>query len=228
MNTGIFDGSRFWVGCNYWALHAGPRMWREWEPEIVEDDLRRLEQKGFRLLRVFPNWRDFQPLEAMAECHHRPAGMRFSGERGLPDTGPGRTGVDPVMLERFRQFARLAEKLGIRLIVSLLTGWMSGRMFVPPAFERRDLMTDSEVVHWEVRFVRTMVRELRDEPAIAAWEPGNECDCLQEVTLPEQWRWFDAISNAIRREDSARPILSGSNTRMVFTGSTRQCFENAA
>ncbi len=213
MNGNLFDGKEFLVGCNYWASHAGPRMWCEWNPEIVEEDLRRLAARDIRLLRVFPNWRDFQPLEAMAECCNRPAGMRMAQDRVLPDSGPGSAGVDPVMLERFRVFARLAEKHGIRLIVSLLAGWMSGRMFLPPAFERRNLLTDPEVIHWEVRFVRTLVRELRNEVAVVAWEPGNECDCMQQVSLPELWLWFDVICGAIRREDRERPVISGSNSR---------------
>ena len=52
MKTSGFQGhelvqaGRFVVGCNYWASHAGTRMWEDWRPDIVTRDLRRLEQGG--------------------------------------------------------------------------------------------------------------------------------------------------------------------------------------
>lgn len=217
MDRHIFDGTQeFHIGCNYWASHAGPGMWRDWRPEVVERDLRLLAGQGIALLRVFPNWRDFQPLCELAGYGNVPVEFRF-GEEPLPDTAAGGAGVDAVMLERFRRFVRLAGSMGFRLIVSLVTGWMSGRMYVPPAFERRRLLTDPEVVQWQVRFVRTVVSELREQPEIAAWEPGNECNCMEPCTQSELHCWFMLICDAIRREDPARPVLSGTNSRVGGT-----------
>ena len=48
------------IGCNYWASHAGTRMWELWDEDIVRADLKRLAEIGCELIRVFPNWRDFQ------------------------------------------------------------------------------------------------------------------------------------------------------------------------
>ena len=55
---------RIAVGANYWASHAAARMWRDWDAGAVEEDLRVLADSGIRLLRVFPNWADFQPIHA--------------------------------------------------------------------------------------------------------------------------------------------------------------------
>ena len=52
------------LGANYWASHAATEMWRKWDAKAVEEDLRVLAANGFRLLRVFPNWADFQPIHA--------------------------------------------------------------------------------------------------------------------------------------------------------------------
>ncbi|MGE5530803.1 MAG: hypothetical protein ACM3VW_01630, partial [Bacteroidota bacterium] len=49
----------FVVGANYWASQAGTAMWREWRPDVVNDDLRRLSEAGLQMLRVFPLWSDF-------------------------------------------------------------------------------------------------------------------------------------------------------------------------
>ena len=119
-------------------------------------------------------------------------------------------GVDPVMLERFRFLCDRASENGLSLIVGLLTGWMSGRLFVPPAFEERNILGDPEAVKWEVRFVRRFVREFRDHPAIGAWDLGNECNCMSRVSgESEAWEWMNTISSAIRLEDPSRPVVSG-------------------
>ena len=51
------------IGCNYWASHAGTRMWEVWDENIVRKDLKRVADTGCELLLVFPNWLDFQPIE---------------------------------------------------------------------------------------------------------------------------------------------------------------------
>ena len=55
---------RMTLGVNYWASHAATEMWRKWDAKAVEEDLRVLAENGMRLLRVFPNWSDFQPIHA--------------------------------------------------------------------------------------------------------------------------------------------------------------------
>lgn len=52
----------FQLGCNYWASHAGIYMWRNWDKQVVEQDMKHLQKCGVRVLRVFPLWSDFQPL----------------------------------------------------------------------------------------------------------------------------------------------------------------------
>ena len=52
----------FIIGANYWASHAGPAMWSDWRADIVEQDFRKLSENGIKMLRVFPNWKDFQPI----------------------------------------------------------------------------------------------------------------------------------------------------------------------
>src|SRR4051812_48351528 len=100
---------RFFVGCNYWASHAGTAMWSDWQPEQVELDFQRLAEAGIDVLRVFPLWPDFQPIESLyTACggHH---GYHL-GEDRLPDDEAGQAGVSALMMERFKQFAAMAER----------------------------------------------------------------------------------------------------------------------
>ena len=117
--------------------------------------------------------------------------------------------VDLEMVRRFRSFCDMAEARGLRLVVGILTGWMSGRLFVPPALERRELLTDPAARMWEVRFVRRFVRETRDRPAIVAWDVGNECNCMGRASREEAWTWLHEITAAIRVEDPSRPVVGG-------------------
>ena len=216
---GIFaPGSEFFVGCNYWASHAGTAMWRDWRPEVVEADFRLLAENGVEVARVFPLWPDFQPIQALTGGGQSFVEMRF-GERPLPDTPAGRAGVDEVMVERFRELCRVAEANRIKLIVGLVTGWMSGRMHVPPAFERVNVITDPTAIRWQVRMVRYLVRELRGCPAIAAWDLGNECNCMAWSDSPsEAWCWSNAITSAVRVEDPDRPVVSGMHSLQCERG----------
>ena len=206
----MFESGTFFVGCNYWASHAGTYMWRDWRPEQVEDDLARLEKNGLQVLRMFLLWPDFQPLNWVYAGQGQPKELRFKGEYTLPDTECGRAGVDPEMLDRFAYFADHAEKHHLKLLVGLITGWMSGRLFVPPAFEGKNVLTDPEAIRWQVRFVRCFVRRFKDHPAVAGWDLGNECNCMAPLdNNAASWTWTNAIASAIRLEDPDKPVVSG-------------------
>lgn len=206
----IFESGKFEIGCNYWASHAGIEMWHDWREDIVEADIARLEAQNVRIMRIFPLWSDFQPIKMHYAWANLEREMRIGED--LPDksTPEGRAGIDPVMVERFETFCRIAEKHGMKLIVGLLTGWMSGRMFVPAALERLDLLNDAEAVMWEIRYVRYMVGRFKNEDCILAWDLGNECTCLgKDKDRYSFYRWVADISMAIKCEDGTRPVVSG-------------------
>ncbi|MBQ6989607.1 MAG: beta-mannanase, partial [Clostridia bacterium] len=198
-NQKLFESGKFFTGCNYWASHAGTNMWHDWSPEAVEGDFKRLAAANIRVLRMFPLWSDFQPLK----MHYTGGGgekeLRL-GEEPLPHTDAGRAGVDILMADRFDWFCDKAEEYGLKLVVGLVTGWMSGRMYMPEAFAGRPLLTDPMVNKWQVKFVRYMVRRFKTKPAIAAWDLGNECNCMGSATADEAYRWADMITNAIKVE----------------------------
>ena len=201
---GVFENGDFFLGCNYWASHAGVYMWRDWRPEIVESDLDKIAAHGMTVARVFPLWPDFQPLTADFG-----GGQRFVGYSQHGEPLANEAGVDETMMERFRFLCDAAEKRGIRLIVGLVTGWMSGRTFVPTAFERMKVLEDPEAIKWEVRFVRHFVRTFRNHRAVLAWDLGNECNCLGASCEAALWAWMHQITSEIRLNDPTRPVISG-------------------
>lgn len=209
MNALFNVESSFFLGVNYWASHAGTAMWSDWRPDQVDADLGKLATAGVEILRVFPLWPDFQPIHTLYTGRGKVHGHRF-GEDRLPDSLAGQAGVSELMMERFRDFTAIAERHGLKLIVGLLTGWMSGRLFVPPALQGKPILTDPDAIRWQVRFVRYFISQMKHEPTIVAWDLGNECNEMGEVASREEaWLWTSSIANAIKAADSSRPLVSG-------------------
>lgn len=201
----------FLLGANYWASHAGVYMWRNWDSDVVEADLQRLSRCGVGVIRAFPLWSDFQPLK------------RFTGANGYEiriDEKPlnklapeGLAGVDMEMIRRFEEFVLLAKKYNIQLLIPLITGWMSSRMFFPPAFEDRNPISDYETIKWEVRFIKFFVNYFKGFDNIIAWETGNEANVMG-FSDPDWDRgvfgvWMSLINNTIRSVDTTRPVIAG-------------------
>lgn len=215
-----FASGKMVIGCNYWASHAGTSMWSDWRPEVVREDFVKLAAIGLQVVRIFPLWPDFQPLRKLYSGGGHEYELRL-GEREmpLPDTEAGRAGVDQVMVDRFQTVADLAQEHGLKLAVGLVTGWMSGRMFAPPAFESLNLLTDPLVIKWQVRMVRYLVKSLKNHPAVVAWSPGNECNCMAPANRDQAWLWTNTITAAIRAEDPSRQITSGMHSLLPITDS---------
>ena len=202
-----FDG--FAVGVNYWASHAGISMWRNFDASEVEADFAALRENGVNAVRLFPLWPDFQPVSwayGQAGC---PVELVFPDGSPLPRKGLRSYGLDPEMMARFRIVADLAAKYELKLVVGLLTGWMSGALFVPPALAGRNVGSDYFAHRLQKMFVTGFVTEMRDHPAIAAWEPGNECNCMAKFDRDSSWSWLDLVVSAIRLADPSRPVYAG-------------------
>jgi len=208
-NISIIEDGRFVVGCNYWASHAGTNMWRDWRPEVVEADLKQISESGMQVIRVFPLWPDFQPIYQFYSSEGSLKEIRFK-DGPLPGSGPGKDGVSEEALAHFKQFADLAQKYNVKLVVGLVTGWMSGQLFVPPALEGKDILTDPTSIMWQIKLVRNMVHEFKNHPAVLAWDLGNECNVMGEVpNYQAAYVWSASVTNAIKAEDLTHPVISG-------------------
>lgn len=192
------------IGCNYWASNAGTEMWRNFDEAVIRDDLRILSENGIEYMRVFPNWRDFQPVIPV----YMPAHSEYMLEGDKAPTN--KYFLDEKMLEEFSIFCDICEEYGIKLVVGLLTGWMSGRLFLPSALYGKDLFNDPEALMFEGYFIKGFINATKDKPAIYAWDLGNECNCLgpcKNRFTAASWTAF--IANAIKAQDPTRPLFSG-------------------
>lgn len=199
--------NEYMIGCNYWASNAGTEMWRNFDKAAIRDDLRILSEHGIEYMRVFPNWRDFQPVIPV----YTPGYSEYILDGDVRPTNPYY--LDEKMIDEFLLFCDICEEYGIKLVVGLLTGWMSGRLFLPPVLYGKDIYNDPEALMLESYFVKGFVNAAKDKPAIYAWDLGNECNCIngcKDRFTAASWTAF--ISNAIRAQDATRPIFSGMHT----------------
>ena len=209
----------FILGCNYWASHAGTDMWLNWDESQIDKDIALLKQNGIQFIRVFPNWRDFQPVEPILRGGAKVGEYMLTNYRDPENPWY----LDNTMLDRFDRFCDLASKYDIKLIVGLLTGFMSGRTFIPPALINRNLFTDPIALQFEIKFIRGFVTRFAKRPEIYAWNPGNECNNLSSLVDTENPRyaaftWLATITNTIRAYDNTRPIISGMHGLKVDEG----------
>ena len=194
------------IGVNYWDSASGTDMWVKYDHDVAEADLAALAECGVSALRAFPNWRDFQPVQGMYEWRGHFKEYRLTGDR-FPTN---EYYIDEEMIAHFLDFCDLAQKYGMSVIVSVVTGWMSGRLFVPPILEGRHIMTDPESLKWQVRFCSGFVGMTKHHPAIIAWELGNECNCLGEAdSEASAYLWTYTVRSAISMADPTRPVYSG-------------------
>lgn len=196
------------IGCNYWGSKFGTEMWANWDRESVDNDLRTLKQYGVNTLRVFPNWRDFQPVVKELRWRAKFREYRFVNNKSIEKNNE--FFLDRACIEHFSEFCDIADKYQIKFIVSIVTGWMSGKLYVPQALNNKNLITDSEALMLQEKFVRGFVRAFKDRSCILSWDIGNECNCMGVCDKREDaYHWTATIRNAIKAEDSTRDVSSG-------------------
>lgn len=197
----------FMLGCNYWDSKHGTEMWKYFDPSVIREDMKALSACGIKYLRVFPNWRDFQPVKQLYQWRMRVAdSVNAQDETFLKD----KTGVDPEQIRNFCTFADICAEYGIKLTVSVLTGWMSGKMFTPPVLDGKNLISDPTALMWTERYIRGFVSGVKHLKNIVMWDLGNECNCLGESrSREESFVWTAFVKNAISACDDTRPIASG-------------------
>ena len=205
---------KFLLGFNYWASHAGLYTWRNYNESVVEKDLKVLSSYGVNAIRIFPLWPDFQPLTEIRFCNARAAEVSAfkmrTGDKPLVYQKFPDSGLDEKQVENMKHLLTVAKENGLQVIVSFITGWMSGRKLVPDPFINRDLIKDPEVVLYQCAFIRDLIAEIKDFDNVVAYEPGNETNCLSYgVNEYEAELWLRTITNTIRLADSTRPVYAG-------------------
>ena len=209
----MFD--RFMLGVNYWPRQHAVKMWQEWASEEIDAEFKQMRDIGLDTVRVFPTWDDFQPLlEKGTGGGTREIVMRHD-ESVTPVECPEM--VDENMVVKFDELLAIAARHDLRLIVPLMTGWMSGVLLDVSWRKDRNIFTDPFMLKWQLLYCRYFARRYRDNDTILAWEFGNEHNCFAPCPTPETaWSWMKTITNQLRIEDPNHPVFSGMHGLVPF------------
>jgi endo-1,4-beta-mannosidase len=190
-------GGRFRLGVNYWARHAGPRMWERFDEAKVAAELKQMRAIGIDACRAFAFVPSFMP--------HPPR-------------------VEAPMLERFARVAQLAAEAGVGMLPSALVGHMSGENYDFPGQRGRNLWTDEELGRWQRALCGELARALGASPAVLGFVLSNEMPLWAGSDGPPLWgggaadeiaRWCAGLVEAIRAQ-SDKPIGTGDGVMAGF------------
>src|SRR5215471_4048758 len=195
---------RFRTGINYWPRKKAMRWWRAFDRSEVDQDFGRMARTGFDSVRVFLRWEDFQP----AADH-----------------------VSEEALENLIAVADTAGHYRLALMPTFFTGHMSGVNWIPrwaleeqPAPARfrvvsgetvvpaglKNWYEDKSVIEAQTLLVRAVARELKDHPALWAYDLGNEnSNCVIPRSRASGLAWLERMTSEIRSVDAAHPITIG-------------------
>lgn len=206
----------FILGCNFWASNGGTEAWKNFDAKVVEKDIRTLAENGIKYLRVFPLWRDFQPVAPLLGPQGRICGYTQGGK--APENNYY---LDEKMLGHFSVFLDICKENGIRVIVGLITGWMSGALFIPTALYGKNVITDPTAQYFEQLFIKGFVTRFKEREEIYAWDLGNECNGMSTTSERHAVAsWTAMISNAIKAADPTRDVISGMHGLNITNGWT--------
>ncbi len=216
-----FDSDTFMLGVNYWPGRHGVRMWREFDPAEIDEEFAQIRDMGMDTVRVFPLWDDFQPIYELPGCYNIPQTIGFRHDWNVtPAKNPEM--MDPCMLERFDYVVACARKYDLKLIVALLTAWMSGTLFNPSWRGGRNLFSDPTMLKYQILYCRAFAKRYANTPEIIAWEYGNEQNCADTCASPDTaWVWMHALAAELKLHDPETPMASGMHSQVNVASDRR-------
>lgn len=180
----------FELGINYWPRRRAMYMWRDFDLGEVREDMSRIAEMGFDVVRLLTLTEDFLP---------------------------GPIQVDARMVGRLVDVAGTARDAGLRIVPTLIVINMSGRIWWPrwmldPSGAPRDLFSDPQLLASQTLLVESCARALAGDDCVRAFDVANEIDDAQRPRTREDGRrWATTMAHAIRRGAPGVPVQIGTH-----------------
>ena len=203
----------FRLGVNYWPGAKGVTLWKNFDIDEVHGDMATIAELGLDVIRVFLLWEDFQPEPEGVNC------CALARLTGLCD-------------------AVAAE--GLKVIVTLFTGHLSGHNWAPlwlldeqsQRFDNRPVVSKGQRVQGgyrnpvsdpvarkaALRLVRAVGRTLSDHQAVWAYDLGNVPDLFAQASSPAVARdWYIELAGALRNLDANHALTCGLGEQSLYS-----------
>lgn len=194
----------FILGVNYWPRNKAMNWWSNFDSREVEEEFSVIRELGLTLVRIFLLWEDFQPA---------------------PNE------ISTSSLNNLVKVCDIANSLNLKLDITFFTGHMSGPSWAPPWMlhgkkprQVRQVVSGGKIVdsgyfnpysnemmiEAEKLQLQTVVKLLKDHPAIWCWNLGNEPDLFaRPVNSTAGERWASTMVDTIHEIDSLHSVTCG-------------------
>ncbi|MDI6900823.1 MAG: beta-galactosidase trimerization domain-containing protein [Anaerosomatales bacterium] len=179
----------FPVGCDIYPLDEERRGYADWYERDISADFATLAEAHVSLVRVFISWKCFEPQVGQ---------------------------YDDVADERLDALLEAAHAHDMRLIVCFFADDRLAEMNDVTWGKRRDAHTDDYLIQRQTQLVQRVVNRLRTDPAVWAWDLGNEAFLAGFASEADLESWVATMRDAIQEVDADRPILLGCDAETLF------------
>jgi len=180
----------FELGINYWPRRRAMWMWSDFDIAEIRDEMAQIADMGFDTVRWFALTQDFLPRPGF---------------------------VDPVMIARLVEVARVVAEAGLRSVPTLIVINMSGRIWWPEWMigsggRHANLFSDPAILRSQALLAETCAHALAGDASIRAFDVSNEIDEAQRpVSRDAGWLWAAVLAGAIRRGAPGTPVQIGAH-----------------
>jgi endo-1,4-beta-mannosidase len=176
-------------------------MWREFNKEVIDEDMAIISGLGLACIRIFLLWEDFQPT---------------------PKNVPGS------MLDRLGILLEAADDKNLKVVATLFTGHICGLNWLPPwmlhasadrnqpavfslgkvRFNRiRNPYAETEIMERQIHLLKELGSAVSGHPALLSWDLGNEPSLWSDS--PDKFAaelWLQAMTETLREKDDRLPL----------------------
>ena len=181
-------GRSFPVGVDYYPIDVERASYTEWYDGDAEADFAAMAAAGLSLARVFVSWKVLEPQVGQYDSD---ADDRLAG------------------------VVAAARAHHVRLIVTFFADDRLADMNDLAWARKRDPRTDDYLIEREISLVQRIVNRYRTEPAVWAWEIGNEAFFAGFETEESLEAWVTTLREAIGEVDTARIIVFGAGVETL-------------
>lgn len=177
------DGDVLWFGANFWSRSGGPLMWRNYDSQLVRQELGVLADHGLTMTRSFFYWPDFHPA---------------------PDR------IDELLCAHFADFLDAHRECAMTTVPTFIVGHMSGENWDPAWRNGRDIYTDVWMVGRQAWYISSLTRRFADHPSVSGWLISNEIPIYGlEAPTEVVTEWARLMTHAVRAGGGRQPVSIG-------------------
>lgn len=165
-------------------------MWRDYDAQVVGQELDQLRELEMPVTRSFFYWPDFMPT---------------------PDA------LDEELVSRYQDFLDQHAARGMRTIPTFIVGHMSGQNWDPVWRNGRDVFTDVWFVARQAWYIRELVSRFARHEAVAGWLLTNEVPIyghwesrgVGSISAEAVRSWVQILIDAVRAGGGTQPVSTG-------------------